>query len=602
MRKRKKNGFLVRISGIHGRSSIRYSVFLTFTVSAVLVVMLTAFFFYRRFSGQLEESMLSENQILVSQINQAMETYLREKMRLSDAFYYNVIKNKNLDDGAVTEKLQLLYEANQSSVENMAIFSMTGKVLATAPPATPKQNVNIMGQEWFVKSVQKTEDLHFFNPMIQSVFLDTANPFKWVIPLSSSVEITRDKSIQQGVLLINLKYSGLEQIMSKATLGNGGYIYLTDREGDIIYHPKKQLIFSGLEKESNLQAAVLPDGNHKETFEGEERVLTVKTVGYTGWKLVGVMPGWGVSFNTFQNRMFIACIILALLLVLVIVNSRVSSMLTDPIRRLEKSVHEMEEGNLEAVIYTGGSYEVMHLGRAIQDMVDEMKRLMEATVAEHESKRKSELDALQSQINPHFLYNTLDIIVWMIENEQSQDAVRIVTSLARLFRISLSKGRNIIPIRDELEHVRNYLTIQQMRFKNKFEFSVEAEEEVCALSTIKLVAQPLVENALYHGIEFMDEDGRIDVRARKEGEDVFISVSDNGLGMTEETIEALLKGEILPRTRGSGIGFSNVNERIRLYFGESYGLQIESEPDEGTTVTIHIPAMAYREEVDRWGK
>ena len=149
-------------------------------------------------------------------------------------------------------------------------------------------------------------------------------------------------------------------------------------------------------------------------------------------------------------------------------------MLTDPIRKLEKSVHLMEEGNLEAVIYTGGSYEVMHLGRAIQDMVDEMKRLMEATVAEHESKRKSELDALQSQINPHFLYNTLDIIVWMIENERHQEAVRVVTSLARLFRISLSKGRNIIPIRDELEHVRNYLTIQQMRFKNKFEFSIEA--------------------------------------------------------------------------------------------------------------------------------
>ncbi|MCI9486669.1 MAG: histidine kinase [Lachnospiraceae bacterium] len=599
---KKRIGFLARISGIHGRSSIRYSVFLTFTVSAVLVVMLTVFFFYRRFSSQLEESMLSENQILISQVNQAMETYLREKMRISDAFYYNVIKNKNLDDEAVTEKLQLLYEANQSSVENMAIFSMTGKVLATAPPATPKQNVNIMGQEWFVKSVQKTEDLHFFNPMIQNVFVDTVSPFKWVIPLSSSVEITREKSTQQGVLLINLKYSSLEQIMSKATLGNGGYLYLTDQEGDIIYHPKKQLIFSGLAKESNLWAASLPDGNHKETFEGEERVLTVKTVGYTGWKLVGVMPGRGFSFNTFQNRMFISSMILALLLVLVAVNSRVSSMLTDPIRRLEQSVHEMEEGNLEAVIYTGGSYEVMHLGRAIQDMVDEMKRLMEATVAEHESKRKSELDALQSQINPHFLYNTLDIIVWMIENEQSQDAVRVVTSLARLFRISLSKGRNIIPIRDELEHVRNYLTIQQMRFKNKFEFSVEADEEVCALSTIKLVVQPLAENALYHGIEFMDEDGHIDIRAWREGEDVYISVGDNGLGMTEETVEALLKGEIVPGTKGSGIGFSNVNERIELYFGKGYGLRIESEPDEGTTVIIHIPSVPYGEEVARWGK
>ncbi|MCI8465109.1 MAG: histidine kinase [Lachnospiraceae bacterium] len=602
MGKEKKNSLSARLSGLHGKSSIRYSVFLTFTVSAVLVVMLTAFFFYRRFSGQLERTMLSENQILISQINQAMETYLREKMKLSDAFYYNVIKNKNLDDEEVTEKLQLLYEANHSSVENMAVFSMTGKVLATAPPASPKKNVNIMGQEWFVKSVQKTEDLHFFNPTVQSVFVDTANPFKWVIPLSSSVEITREKSTQQGVLLINLKYSGIEQIMSKATLGNGGYIYLTDREGNLIYHPKKQLIFSGLETESNVSAAALSDGNHKETFEGEERVLTVKTVGYTGWKLIGVMPGRRFSFNTFQNRLFISSIILALLLVLVMVNSRISSMLTDPIRRLEKSVHEMEEGNLEAVIYTGGSYEVMHLGRAIQDMVDEMKRLMEATVAEHESKRKSELDALQSQINPHFLYNTLDIIVWMIENEQYPEAVRIVTSLARLFRISLSRGRNIIPVRDELEHVRNYLNIQQMRFKNKFEFSIEAEEEVCAMSTIKLVVQPLAENALYHGIEFMDEEGRIDIRAWKKGGDVYLSVSDNGLGMTKETMEALLKGEISSKTKGSGIGFSNVNERIKLYFGEAYGLRIESEPDEGTTVMIHIPAVPYGEEVVRWGR
>ncbi|MCI8506315.1 MAG: histidine kinase [Lachnospiraceae bacterium] len=602
MEGKKNNRLLNQFRGLHGRSSIRYSVFLTFTVSAALAVMMTAFFFYRRFSGQLEESILAENQILISQVNQAMETYLREKMKLSDALYYHVIKNNDVDDGGVTEKLQLLYEANQSSVENMTVFSMTGTVLATAPPATPKKNVNIMGQEWFVKSIQKTEDLHFFSPTIQNVFLDTVSPFKWVIPLSSSVEITRDKSTQQGVLLVNLKYSGLEQIMRKATLGSGGYIYLTDREGNLIYHPRQQLIFSGLEAENNIQAAGLSDGNHKEVFEGEERVLTVKTVGYTGWKLIGVMPARGFSFDTFQNRMFIACIILALLLVLVVVNSRISSMLTDPIRRLEKSVHQMEEGNLEAVIYAGGSYEVMHLGRAIQDMVDEMKRLMEATVAEHESRRKSELDALQSQINPHFLYNTLDIIVWMIENEQDREAVRVVTSLARLFRISLSKGRTIIPVRDELEHVRNYLTIQQMRFKNKFEFSIEAEEEVTSMSTVKLVVQPLAENALYHGIEFMDEEGRIDVRAWKEGEGVYISVSDNGLGMTEETKEALLKGEILPKTKGSGIGFSNVNERIRLYFGEAYGLEIESEPDEGTTVRIHIPAVSYGEEGIRWEK
>lgn len=563
-------------------------------------MVLTALFFYLRFSVQLKDTVLKENQILISQVNQTLESYLREKMKLSDAFYYNVIKNGDLEEKLVTDQLQLLYEANQSSVDNIAVFSLSGTLLATAPPATAKKDVNIIGQEWFVKSLQKMEDFHFFNPRVQNIFSDASGGYKWVIPLSSSVEITRGKTTQQGVLLINLKYSGLEQIMNKARLGNDGYLYLTDREGNIIYHPRQQLIYSGVEEENNLEAASFADGNHKEEFQGEERIITVKTMGYTGWKLIGVTPVKGLTFNTFQNRMFILYTILGLILGLVLINSYVSTMLTDPIRKLEKSVHILEEGNLEKAIYTGGSFEIKHLGEAIQALVDQMKRLMEETVAEHESKRKSELDALQSQINPHFLYNTLDIIVWMIENERDQEAVRVVTALARLFRISLSKGRTIIPIRDELEHVRNYLMIQQMRYKNKFSYFVEADEEALGMSTIKLVVQPLVENAIYHGIEFMDEGGRIEVEARREGTDVYLRISDNGLGMTKETVQDLLEGRITSRTRGSGVGFRNVNERIRLYFGESYGLRIESEPDEGTTVIIHIPAVPYEEE-GKWG-
>ena len=209
---------------------------------------------------------------------------------------------------------------------------------------------------------------------------------------------------------------------------------------------------------------------------------------------------------------------------------------------------------------------------------------------------QSELEQLKNQINPHFLYNTLDIIVWMIENEKQADAVKVVTALARFFRISLSRGKSIIPVRDELEHVRNYLMIQHMRFKNRFTYEIEADEDVMELASVKLILQPLVENAVYHGMEFMDGDGEIRIRVYRDGEDLYMKVSDNGLGMTKEQVKGMFTDK--PHVKsgsGSGIGVRNVNERIRLYFGQEYGLSIESELDEGTVVTIHMRAVPYAE-------
>lgn len=184
----------------------------------------------------------------------------------------------------------------------------------------------------------------------------------------------------------------------------------------------------------------------------------------------------------------------------------------------------------------------------------------------------------------------------MIENEKQSEAVKAVTALARFFRISLSKGKSIIPVRDELEHVRNYLMIQHMRYKNKFSYSIEAEDEVLGLASLKLILQPMVENVIYHGMEFMDGDGEIKIRAWKENNDLYLSVEDNGLGMTEEQVERLFTDTShVPSRRGSGIGVKNVNERIHLYFGKDYGISINSEPDEGTTVLMHLPAVSYEE-------
>ena len=295
-------------------------------------------------------------------------------------------------------------------------------------------------------------------------------------------------------------------------------------------------------------------------------------------------------------RMFVILAMALTMLIIIITNQLVSARIADPLKRLNASVREWEAGNLNPKIYVGGSLEVEHLGKTLRSTVAQIQELMHDILVEQEQKRKSELDALQSQINPHFLYNTLDSIVWMIEGERYEDAVFMITQLASLFRISLSRGRTIISIEDEIRHAKNYMNIQKIRYKNMFQISFELEDEILNCCTVKLVVQPLLENAIYYGVECMDGDGEIFVRGYRREDDIYIEVRDNGLGMPKETVEGLLKENHRVPKKGSGVGLLNVHNRIRLRFGSPYGLVIESVPDEGTTVRIHLPAITYSQE------
>ncbi len=591
MAKPKKSDFFQRIS-------IRDTIFIYFTVSALVMFLLIGVSVYGRLTGQLSATMQKENQALINQVNLSLDAYLRTVMKLSDSLYYGVIKNVDLlrKGETVNSEITLLYDNNKDSVSNIALLSGDGELLSAVPAARLKNDMDVTGQEWFKDALEHPENLHFSMPHVQYIFDNGENQYRWVITLSRAVEITKGTSTAQGVLLIDMSYASLQYMLDNTPLGNQGYLYLMSGDGELIYHPQMQLIDAGLKEENTQAASAYGDGNYQETWQGKDRDVIVKTVGYTGWKIIGVSPEHGFTLNEVKTRLFLVFVVAFFLFLLAVINAYISSKITAPIQELEKSVNALEEGELDTQVYTGGSYEIQHLGRSIGGMARRIQALMNDIVAEHESKRKSEFDTLQSQINPHFLYNTLDIIVWMIENEQKQEAVKVVTALARFFRISLSKGRSIIPVRDELEHVRNYLTIQQKRFKNKFIYQIEAQEEVLSLASLKLMLQPLVENAIYHGMEFMDGDGEITVKAERNEDRLCFTIADNGLGMTKEQVEGLLTGETRSASKkGSGIGVKNVNERIRLYFGEDYGLEIFSEPDEGTAIQICLPAVPYEE-------
>ena len=583
-------------TGFGRKTSIRYTIFTYFTISALAVILLIGVTLYAQMSQQLKIAVREENQAVLSQINRSVDAYLRTIMKLSDSLYYGVIKNADLEEESVSSQITLLYDNNKDSISNIALLSKEGELIEAVPAARLKTGLDVTKEQWFYNTLERTDNLHFTTPHVQYIFDNNENQYRWVITLTRAVEITHGTSTEQGILLIDIRYSSLQQILDNIALGNQGYLYMVSGSGELIYHPKMQMIETGQMSENTAMAAKYRDGSFREQYEGEWREVSVKSVGYTGWKLLSVTPEKGLPLSNLKMQLFAVFVVAAFLLVLVLTNTFISSRITTPIQELEKSVNAIEAGDLDTEVYMGGSYEIRHLGRSIGDMAKRIKTLMEDIVAEHESKRKSEFDTLQSQINPHFLYNTLDIIVWMIENEQKQDAVKVVTALARFFRISLSKGKSIITVRDELEHVRNYLMIQQTRFKNKFVYKIEADEAVMNLTCLKLMLQPLVENAIYHGMEFMDGDGEICVAAYLDKEKLCFRISDNGLGMTAEQVENLLdeKNHVSSR-RGSGIGVKNVNERIRLYFGEKYGLTIWSEPDEGTVIHIYLPAQTHAE-------
>src|SRR5471030_30389 len=533
--------------------SIQYIISISFTVIAVMGMLMVGGALYLRFINSTEYMVSENNKSMLEQVNLNLDSYLHNMMKVSDTTYYNVIKKKDLSTESINNEMDLLYETNKDALISISVFSEYGEVVAASPVGQLKSSVDPRESDWFSKAIDKKENLHFSTPHVQNLFVDPDYKYRWVVSLSRAVELTNNKKITSGVLLVDMNFSGIEQICKNVNVGKSGYVYLVDGEGEITYHPRQQLIYSDLIEENNKVAALYEDGNHTETFQGEKRLVTIKTVGYTGWKIVGITPMVDITSDYHQMSIFVSFIMFFAIFILVFLNMFVSSRIANPIRSLEKCVKKLENGEKDVNIKISGSYEIQHLGKAIRSMVNQMHILMDNIIIEQEAKRKSELNALQEQINPHFLYNTLDSIIWMIENENYDGAIIMVTALARLFRISLSKGKNIITVKDEIEHARNYLTIQNIRYKNKFTYNLEADEKILEFTTIKLIIQPLIENAIYHGMEFMGGDGEISIKAYAKENDLYIDVTDNGLGMLQEVADTLLTNKSKIEKKSSGI-------------------------------------------------
>lgn len=570
-----------------------------FSLISVSIMLILGIVMYMKFSSLSQREMIQDTETLVDQTRQRLEEYLAAMRQISDTVYNNVIGENDLSfqESKIQRGMNIVYEANRNHLRSIAVYGESGNLMAAEPVVSQRENKDLTHQSWFQKALEDMENMHFSTPHIQNLFKDGARQNNWVISLSRVVELTDKGAPVTGVLLVDMDFSGVSQMLQRInsnTMDTGQYYYLCDSNGEIIYHRKQREINSGSFRESDA-AATYKDGVHGEEFEGEHRKLIIKTVGLTGWKLVGVIPESTFTQGMFDMRYFIIMIILLMAMMLAVINRVVSAKISSPILKLDASVREYEAGE-KPEIYIGGSREIRHLGNSIQRSYEQIDELMQEIVKEQNERRRSELDALQSQINPHFLYNALDSITWMIEGERNDDAVFMISELAKLFRISLSRGQTVICVQDELQHAKSYMNIQKIRYKNAFHVIFDVDPEVYTYCSVKLVLQPLLENAISYGVGGMDDTGEIRIVARKQEERIILSVADNGFGMSEEEAELVLTDSSRIHKRGSGVGLINVNKRIQMVFGKEYGLAVESELDEGTTVSICIPAVPYTDE------
>lgn len=565
---------------------------------SLVTMFLMGIIMYMRFSTLSRQETIESSRKLMEQTGETMEDYLVNMRQISDAVYYNVVKENDFHDAReeIQKGMNLLYEANRDKLRTIAIYNSDGSLMAAGPVATQKEDPDVTRQEWYQSAMEEMENIHFSTPHIQNLFEDSTFRYYWVISSSRVVELTENRDSQMGVLLVDMDFSSISRMMNQINeVGNGQYYYLCNSDGDIIYHPRQIQISDGISRENSIKAASYKDGVYDETFEGTQRKVIVNTISYTGWKLVGVIPYSIFTHEMLNIRYFIAMVTLLMAMMLTIINRVVAERISRPIRKLNHSVMEYEAGK-KPEIYIGGSWEIRHLGYSIQSSYEKSEKLMQEIVWEQNERRKSELDALQSQINPHFLYNALDSITWMIEGERNDEAAFMISQLAKLFRISLSKGHTIISVKDELQHAQSYMNIQRVRYKDAFSVTFDVEPELEKYCAVKLTLQPILENAINYGVDPMDDCGEIRVCVRKEGELLVLSVEDNGIGMSEEEVELLLTDNNRVPKHGSGVGLINIHNRLQILFGKEYGLVIESEPDEGTKVSIQIPAILYTEE------
>ncbi|MDA3811276.1 MAG: sensor histidine kinase [Spirochaetaceae bacterium] len=581
-----------------GFGTLESRIYIIFTLMMFAAIFIMQLVFFRFTISTVRNSTLDNNHTLLRQLVVQVDSYITGMERISQAivddsqiqaFLTNSpeFESDSYDD---IQKRLIHYIEARDDISNILVVGHNGAIITGDPEAIINPWTPISEKDWYKEALELNGQTRVSTSYVQNVLV---GQYSWVVSLSREI-ISAESSRSLGVLLVDLKFNRIDELCRSLVIGRKGYDFIIDKKGNYVFHPTQQLVYSNIKSEPTESILSLLSQTDQKTYKDGERYFMVETSGLTGWNIVSVTHDSDIVTDWRSVQIIYALIGLLLFLIIGLATNRISSGITKPVRKLQEIMKTVETGEFHLVGAISGTNEIRELAHDYDIMVGRIMELVAANTKEQELKRKSDLKALQAQINPHFLYNTLDSIIWMGEMGQNREVVKMTSALSKLFRISISKGHEIITIRDEIAHVQSYLTIQEMRYQDKFNYLIDIDPELHDQPILKITLQPLVENAIYHGIKESDGQGFIRITGSIENEMIVLNVQDNGNGMNRNELDQLNLGmDISPENRSKlssqGMGLRNVHQRIRLYFGEQYGLNCTSIPGEGTNISVKLP-------------
>ena len=580
-------------------SSIQSVIFATVAVLVLSAVVIVTGVSMKFTNTSIFENSSEYTHTIIQQMNQNIDSYIDYMENIA----YLISSNEDVQDYLFDEEIdnegryrilnqfQTILDS-RSDIRNVGIISKNGRMLINDGSKSVNQDLDLNTQEWYATALEKPNGPILTSSHVQHII---SGERPWVITLSRGIRDRSGSGEKEGVFFIDLNYSAISGLCDQSTVGTKGYAFILDAKGNIVYHPQQQQLYNELQTE-NISLIMDTDEDTVLTGTGNDgKLYSISRSEKTGWTVVDCTNVKELLSKSRQAQSVYVLTAIILVIVALLFSRFMARSITLPIQKLRDSMKKVQEGDFSVSdVVVDSRNEIGSLTKSFDVMTHRIHALMEQNVHEQEEKRKSELKALQSQINPHFLYNTLDSIIWMAEGKKNEEVVLMTASLARLLRQSISNEDEVVPIANEVEYARGYLTIQKMRYKDKLEFQIDVDSSILYIPLIKLVLQPIIENAIYHGLKYKESKGLLIVKGFMKDGNAVLQVIDDGVGMDEETL-AHIYDKHKVNYHSNGVGVYNVQKRLKLYYGDGYGITYESEKGKGTTATITIPGRQGQE-------
>lgn len=531
---------------------------------------------------------------LIHQVSNSMDVYVEtiEKMvnyiqlELQDTPFFTMETEGASGWESETDYIRSVLENVANSHREVAgIFIATKEDLYVSTGMSRISRDPFQNERWYREASENPEEIQLISVVTgRNIVTNRSYSIDDVFSLAKAVQDPETGEVL-GVILLDIRHDIIQSSINGVTIGEKGFVFVMDQEDNIVYTPVNGIVYRVNPKWVKAMEPMSVQ------IQGGSYQIRSELSPYTGWRTVGVFSMDEVmsSVNTIVYILF-TCVIISLVLV-VIVSFKFSRTLTNPIFKLKRLMKQAESGDLTVRFNFQHNDEIGELGQSFNHMIARIDQLIQMVYVEQENKRTAEMKSLQEQIKPHFLYNTLDTISWMARDYDAEDIVRLVDALTNMFRIGLSHGKDIITVKEEITHVSNYLYIQKIRYKDKLNYVIHVDESLYAIEVPKLILQPLVENAIYHGVKAKRGGGTITITGVPEGENLVFTVQDDGAGMLQEKVEELNRRmserSVLDEKKSFGLFY--IRERIQLCYGKGYGVHVESTLGEGTRVTITLP-------------